>query len=107
MECDYISGNNALTAEWYRNDFGLVRRLRLVQTGPDGEPLYTLLLLGLGLRQLSVVPHNIPEIKKLIRSSTLQEANQVAQEALRMETARDVNSYLREQTRRLLPELFN
>ena len=25
-ECDYISGNNALTAEWYRNDFGLPRR---------------------------------------------------------------------------------
>jgi len=33
----------------------------------SGEPIYTLLLLGMGLRQLSVTPHNIPEIKKVIR----------------------------------------
>ena len=39
----------------------------------SGEPLYTMLLLGLGLRQLSVTPHNIPEIKKLIRSVTVEE----------------------------------
>jgi phosphotransferase system enzyme I (PtsI) len=73
----------------------------------SGEPIYTLLLLGMGLRQLSVTPHNIPEIKKLIRSITLDEANQVAREALRLETARDVNHYLRDKTRRLLPEVVS
>jgi phosphotransferase system enzyme I (PtsI) len=73
----------------------------------SGEPLYTLVLLGMGLRQLSVTPHNIPEIKKIIRSVTLEEATQVAQEALRLETARDVNNYLREQTRRVLPEVVS
>jgi len=73
----------------------------------SGEPLYTMLLLGMGLRQLSVTPHNIPEIKKIIRSVTLEEAKQVAQEALRLETARDVNNYLREQTRRILPEVVS
>jgi phosphoenolpyruvate-protein phosphotransferase (PTS system enzyme I) len=73
----------------------------------SGEPIYTLLLLGMGLRQLSVTPHNIPEIKKIIRSVSLAEAVQVAQEALSLETARDVNNYLREQTRRILPEVVN
>jgi phosphotransferase system enzyme I (PtsI) len=73
----------------------------------SGEPIYTMLLLGLGLRQLSVTPHNIPEIKKIIRSISIDEATQIAQEALRMETARDVNNYLREQTRRILPEVIN
>jgi phosphotransferase system enzyme I (PtsI) len=73
----------------------------------SGEPIYTLLLLGLGLRQLSVTPHNIPEIKKIIRSVTIDEAQQVAQEAICLETARDVNSYLREKTRRLLPEVIS
>jgi phosphotransferase system enzyme I (PtsI) len=73
----------------------------------SGEPIYTVLLLGLGLRQLSVTPHNIPEIKKIIRSVSIPEAEQVAQEAMRLETARDVNNYLREQTRRILPEAFN
>jgi phosphotransferase system enzyme I (PtsI) len=73
----------------------------------SGEPLYTLLLLGLGIRQLSVTPHNIPEIKKMIRSATAERAAVVAQEAMRLETARDVNNYLREQTRRILPEVMS
>jgi phosphotransferase system enzyme I (PtsI) len=73
----------------------------------SGEPIYTMLLLGMGLRQLSVTPHNIPEIKKIVRSVSLDEARQVAQEALQLETARDVNNYLREQTRRILPEVVN
>ena len=73
----------------------------------SGDPIYTMLLLGMGLRQLSVTPHNIPEIKKIIRSMTIDEAKQVAQEAMRLETARDVNNYLREQTRRILPEVVS
>ena len=71
----------------------------------SGEPIYTLQLLGMGLRQLSETPHKIPEIKKIIRSVSLDEAKQVAQEAMCLETARDVNNYLREQTRRILPEV--
>jgi len=71
----------------------------------SGEPIYTLLLLGMGLRQFSVTPHNIPEIKKLIRSVTVQEAQAVADEALRLETGRDITNFLREQTRRILPEV--
>jgi phosphotransferase system enzyme I (PtsI) len=70
----------------------------------SADPIYTMLLLGLGLSQLSVTPHSIPEVKKIIRSVTLDEAKQVAQEAMRLETARDVNNYLREQARRVLPE---
>src|SRR5437764_3469348 len=73
----------------------------------SGDPIYTQLLLGMGLRQLSVTPHNIPEIKKIIRSVTLEDAVQVAREAMRLETSRDVNNYLREQTRRILPEVVN
>jgi phosphoenolpyruvate-protein phosphotransferase (PTS system enzyme I) len=72
-----------------------------------GEPLYTMLLLGMGLRQLSVAPQNIPEIKKIVRSVTIEEAKQVAEEALRLETARDINNYLREKTRRILPEVLS
>ena len=73
----------------------------------SGDPIYTLLLLGLGLRQLSLSPQNIPEIKKIIRSVKIEEANVVRQEAMRLETARDVNNYLREITRRILPEVVS
>lgn len=70
----------------------------------SGEPLYTMLLLGMGLRQLSVTPQNIPEIKNVIRTITLQDARHVADEAMRLESARDVSNYLREQYRRIFPE---
>jgi phosphotransferase system enzyme I (PtsI) len=70
----------------------------------SGEPIYTLLLLGLGLRQLSVAPPNIPLIKNLIRSVTLSDARRIAEEALQLESARDVTNYLRDQTRRLVPD---
>ena len=73
----------------------------------SGDPVFTLLLLGMGLKQLSLTPHNIPEVKTIIRSAALAEAKRVAAEALRLETARDVMNYLREQTRRLLPDVVD
>ncbi len=69
-----------------------------------GQPLYTLFLVGLGLRTLSMAPANIPEVKKLIRLSTLAHAKRVAKRALSFETDRQVTNYLRDETRKLLPE---
>jgi len=70
----------------------------------SGDPIYTMLLLGLGIRQFSVAPHSIPEIKQIIRMITLPEAENVAREAMSLETARDVNNYLRGQIRKLIPD---
>src|SRR6185369_3662558 len=42
-----------------------------------GEPLYTLLLLGLGLNVFSMNGPDIPEVKKVIRSTTMDHARQV------------------------------
>jgi phosphotransferase system enzyme I (PtsI) len=69
----------------------------------SGEPLYTPLLVGLGLRQLSATPRKIPEIKRVIRSLRVDEAERLAETALNMETARQVGSFLRDQLRRFLP----
>lgn len=71
----------------------------------SGNPIYTMLLLGLGLRHVSVVPSAIPEIKKICRSVTIEHCEQVALRALALENARDVTSYLKEELKRLLPEL--
>ena len=60
--------------------------------------------LGLGLRQLSATPRKIPEIKRVIRQITVAEAEQLAEQALQMDTARQVSNYLRDQLRRILPE---
>jgi len=69
-----------------------------------GRPLYTLLLLGLGLRTFSMAPASIPEIKKLVRLTTLAHAERVARKALTFETERQVTNYLRDMTRKLLPD---
>ena len=55
-----------------------------------GEPLYTMLLLGLGMRQLSMPPHQLPEIKRVIRGIRLEDAETLAAEALSRQTAREV-----------------
>ncbi len=69
-----------------------------------GQPLYTMFLLGIGLRDLSMAPANIPEIKKLIRLVSISQTQRVARRALGFETERQVTNYLRDQTRKLLPE---
>ncbi len=69
-----------------------------------GEPIYAMLLIGLGLRKLSMAPNNIPEIKKLIRACSLKKAERVAKRALTFETDAQVTNYLRAETKKLLPD---
>lgn len=69
-----------------------------------GEPLYTMLLLGLGVRQLSMPPHQLPEVKRVIRGIHLEQAKALAAEALRKETSRDVVALLRDALRQALPD---
>ena len=71
-----------------------------------GEPLYTLLLLGMGLRIFSMNGPDVPEVKKVIRSTTLEHAQQVAQQVMSYESERQVTHYLKEETRKLLPDAF-
>jgi len=70
-----------------------------------GDPVSTMLLLGLGLRNLSMATGRIPEIKKMIRSISMSEAQKVARRVLGLETEREVVNYLREETRRILPDV--
>lgn len=69
-----------------------------------GEPIYTLFLLGIGLRNFSMAPGNIPEVKKLIRLVTTTQAQRVARRALSFETERQVTNFLRDEIRKLLPD---
>ena len=72
-----------------------------------GEIIYTILLLGLGLRQFSVSPPSVfPEMKKIIRSVSCQEATQIANEALEMADAEEIMQFLHRRTKEVLPEAF-
>ena len=68
-----------------------------------GQPEFTLLLLGLGLRTFSMNSHSIPEIKRVIRSVTMEQARAVARQALRLDTDRQITSFLYEETRKVIP----
>lgn len=71
-----------------------------------GDPLYTLLLLGLGLNTFSMSGPDIPEVKKIIRSTTMEHAKQVARRVMSFDSERQVMHFLREETRKIIPEAF-
>jgi phosphotransferase system enzyme I (PtsI) len=60
-----------------------------------GEPLHAILLLGLGVRHLSMPPHQLPEVKRVIRALRADRARELAAEALTMDTAAAVVARLR------------
>ncbi len=70
----------------------------------SGSVMFTQLLLGLGLRQLSVPPSAIPEVKQVCRSVSVAECRLIAEKALAMDGAREVKAYLRDQLRRRLAQ---
>ena len=50
-----------------------------------GDPFLTWMLMGLGLRELSMDPDRIPFVKAVVRGSSLAEATQLATEALALD----------------------
>ena len=70
------------------------------------EPEYIMLLLGLGVRTLSLTPPMIPEIKQVIRSVTTKDCNEVARKVLSMDSERHITRYVRNAARKILPEAF-
>ena len=71
-----------------------------------GDAMYTVLLLGLGLRTFSVSPPAIPEVKKIIRSVTMEQALEVARRVMSFDSEKEIVNYLRMETHKLLPEAY-
>ena len=70
------------------------------------EPEYIMLLLGMGVRTLSLASPMMPEIKQIIRSVTIEDCNNVARTVLAMNSERQIANYLRDAARKILPEVF-
>jgi phosphotransferase system enzyme I (PtsI) len=71
-----------------------------------GDPTYVPLLVGLGVQVFSVSPATLLEIKKVIRSLTKQEAREICDKVFQFDSDREVDAYLGEISRRLLPEMY-
>ena len=70
------------------------------------EPEYIMLLLGMGMRTLSLSAPMIPEVKQVIRSVTIEECNDVARKVMSMNSGRLISSFLRGNAKELIPETF-
>jgi phosphoenolpyruvate-protein phosphotransferase (PTS system enzyme I) len=71
-----------------------------------GDPIATLLLLGLGLDDFSMTPIILPEIKKIIRSVHFSEAKEIAEQVLQMKTEDEIEEFLRINLKTIVPDLL-
>ncbi len=71
-----------------------------------GDPLCILILLGMKLDELSMNHLAIPRIKKIIRETTMEEAETVLNKALSFSTAPEVRSYVQDYMVNRFPEEF-
>lgn len=72
----------------------------------SGEVKYILLLLGLGITNISLTPKMIPEIKKVIRSTTLKTAKEIANKIFSFDESGETEKFLEEKVVELVPGLF-
>ncbi|MEK9628568.1 MAG: phosphoenolpyruvate--protein phosphotransferase [Nitrospinota bacterium] len=73
-----------------------------------GDPMATMLLLGLGdLDDLSMEPHSIPKVKKIIRLIRLEEARQMADHVLSLSSVEEISRYIAEEMRNRFPDDFD
>jgi phosphotransferase system enzyme I (PtsI) len=70
-----------------------------------GDPLATVLLVGLGLDEFSVIPSVLPEIKKIIRTVKYKDAKRVAERALTMSSETEIREYLSSIVKNQIPEI--
>ncbi len=72
----------------------------------SSNPGRALLLLGLGVRNLSVPPLALPQVKKAIRSVSIDQCREIACRVMKLEAARDVDMYLLDRLGDIVPELI-
>jgi phosphotransferase system enzyme I (PtsI) len=68
------------------------------------DPLQALLLVGLGVRELSMSPAAIPRVKAALRATSVEVAREAAVVALRLPNARAIEEHLRRALGHALPE---
>jgi phosphotransferase system enzyme I (PtsI) len=111
-----VDRSNNLVADLYRPTSPAVLRLiaKVIAAGEAentdvsmcgemaADPLMVPVLVGLGLRSFSMNPQAIPVVRALIRQLSYREAGQIARQAAKFVTARDVEEYLLERLAFLL-----
>ena len=131
-ECDFLSiGTNDLTQYTLAVDRGnhflsnlyapthpsVIRLIKLIvhEANQHGipvaicgeiasDPRFTPLLLGLGVRELSVAARHLPVVKNAIRNTSIVDASRLALKVLSLSTASEVQELLEQEYRRNVPD---
>jgi len=109
---------NPTVADLYNGaDPSILRLIRMVMTAANkhntpvvvcgqmsANPLFTPVLVGMGIRELSATPFALPKIKQVIRNITIPQAEEIAAHAESLDVARDVENYLRGELKKIAPD---
>lgn len=71
------------------------------------DPDYIMLLIGIGLRNLSLVPSAIPDIKRVIRAVDTRTCELIARKVGSFDSERQVLNFIRDETRKVMPEGYD
>ncbi|MBI4550363.1 MAG: phosphoenolpyruvate--protein phosphotransferase [Candidatus Omnitrophica bacterium] len=71
-----------------------------------GDPVLAILLVGMGIDEMSTSPLVLPKVKKAIRSITLRQAREISEEAMKFSTGGNIKKFVAERLREIMPELI-
>lgn len=71
-----------------------------------GEPFYALVLLGLGIDELSMAPTSIPLLRRIVRAATMEEARELLERAMSLTTADEIEQFVRRSMRERFGEIL-
>jgi phosphotransferase system enzyme I (PtsI) len=72
-----------------------------------GDPRFCWVLLGLGLRSLSMAPRQIPVVKSIVRATRVSDAEKLAEEIMQLRTEDEIEDLVSRTMRQRLPLEFN
>ena len=72
-----------------------------------GEPLFAFLTLGLELDEFSMPPPRVPRIKELIKNVKFEDAKAIAEKAIKLATAKEVEKYIQDELKKILQDDFD
>lgn len=133
-ECDFLSigtndlvqyslavdrGNHAMRGFYTPTHPSVIRLIKLIVSEANhngipvtvcgevaADPRFTPLLLGLGVHELSVASRFLPIVKNAIRNTSIVSASQMAEKALSLSTAQEIQELLHQEYKKNFPEDF-
>jgi len=72
-----------------------------------GEPLYVLVLVGLGFDELSMNPACVPRVKRVLRQISKRDGEQLVDKLMSLSTSKEVSTAIENEMGNRLPDLFS